>query len=64
MFFMKVLFVAILFVIPIYIWYRLVKRVDRILFDGRLNSFFLYLLLSAGWAGISLGLFFLFSEAL
>jgi len=61
---MKVLFVAILFVIPIYIWYRLVKRVDRILFDGRLNSFFLYLLLGAGWAGISLGLFFLLSEAL
>jgi len=61
---MKVLFVAILFVIPIYIWYRLVKRVDRILFDGRLNSFFLYLLLIAGWAGISLGLFFLLSEAL
>ena len=61
---MKVLFVAILFVIPIYIWYRLVKRVDRILFDGRLNSFFLYLLLSAGWVGISLGLFFLLSEAL
>jgi len=61
---MKVLFVAILFVIPIYIWYRLVKRVDRILFDGRLNSFSLYLLLGAGWAGISLGLFFLLSEAL
>ncbi|MAU42447.1 MAG: hypothetical protein CMK57_01250 [Proteobacteria bacterium] len=61
---MKVLFVAILFVIPIYIWYRLVKRVDRILFDGRLNSFVLYLLLIAGWAGISLGLFFLLSEAL
>ena len=61
---MKVLFVAILFVIPIYIWYRLVKRVDRILFDGRLNSFFLYLLLIAGWVGISLGLFFLLSEAL
>ncbi len=61
---MKVLFVAILFVIPIYIWYRLVKRVDRILFDGRLNSFFLFLLLGAGWAGISLGLFFLLSEAL
>jgi len=61
---MKVLFVAVLFLIPIYIWYRLVKRVDRILFDGRLNSFFLYLLLSAGWAGISLGLFFLLSEAL
>lgn len=61
---MKVLFVAILFVIPIYIWYRLVKRVDRILFDGRLNSFFLYFLLSAGWTGISLGLFFLLSEVL
>ena len=61
---MKVLFVAILFVIPIYIWYKLVKRVDRILFDGRLNPFLLYLLLSAGWAGISLGLFFLLSEAL
>ena len=61
---MKVLFVAVLFLIPIYIWYRLVKRVDRILFDGRLNSFLLYVLLSAGWAGISLGLFFLLSEAL
>ena len=61
---MKVLFVAILFVIPIYIWYRLVKRVDRILFDGTLNSFVLYLLLIAGWVGISLGLFFLLSEAL
>ena len=61
---MKVLFVAVLFLMPIYIWYRLVKRVDRILFDGRLNSFVLYLLLIAGWAGISLGLFFLLSEAL
>ncbi|GIR49526.1 MAG: hypothetical protein CM15mP58_16230 [Burkholderiaceae bacterium] len=61
---MKVLFVAILFVIPIYIWYRLVKRVDRILFDGTLNSFVLYLILIAGWVGISLGLFFLLSEAL
>ena len=61
---MKVLFVAILFAIPIYIWFRLVKRVDRILFDGTLNSFVLYLILIAGWVGISLGLFFLFSEAL
>ena len=61
---MKVLFVAILFVIPIYIWYRLVKRADRILFDGALHSFVLYLILIAGWVGISLGLFFLFSEAL
>ena len=61
---MIVLFVAILFVIPIYIWYRLVKRVDRILFDGTLHSFVLYLILIAGWVGISLGFFFLFSEAL
>ena len=42
---MKVLFVAIIFLIPMYFWYWITMRIDRIFFDGRVNTIMLYLFL-------------------
>ena len=61
---MKVLFVAIIFLIPMYFWYLITLRIDRIFFDGRLNTIMLYLFLILGWLFISVGLFLFLSEVL
>ena len=46
---MKVFFIAILFLIPMYFWYRLIMRVDRVFFEGRTKDVILYLLIGLGW---------------
>ena len=46
---MKVFFIAILFLIPMYFWYRLIMRVDRVFFGGRTKDVILYLLIGLGW---------------
>ena len=61
---MKVLFVAIIFLIPMYFWYWITMRIDRIFFDGRVNTIMLYLFLILGWLFISVGLFLFLSEVL
>tara|TARA_E500000331_G_scaffold243871_1_gene234318 strand:+ start:364 stop:543 length:180 start_codon:yes stop_codon:yes gene_type:complete len=46
---MKVFFIAILFLIPMYFWYRLIMRVDRVFFEGRTKDVILYLMIGLGW---------------
>ena len=59
---MKVFFVGLLFLVPIYIWYRLVLRFDRVFYNGRLSNFILYSILGLGWVVVSVGLFFVLTE--
>ena len=61
---MKVFFVGLLFLVPIYIWYRLVLRFDKIFYNGRLSDFTLYSIIGLGWVIVSVGLFFVLTELL
>jgi hypothetical protein len=53
---MKVFFVAIFFLIPLYIWYRFIMRIDRVFFDGRTKDVVLYLMVGVGWIILAFGM--------
>lgn len=53
---MKVFFVAILLILPLYIWYKFIMKVDRVFFDGRTKDFLLYFAIGTGWILLLLGM--------
>ncbi|OUT99653.1 MAG: hypothetical protein CBC01_00780 [Betaproteobacteria bacterium TMED41] len=53
---MKVFFVAVLFLIPLYAWYKFIMKVDRVFFDGRTKDLFLYLVIGLGWILLLMGM--------
>ena len=44
---MKVFFVALLLMVPLYIWYKVIMKIDRVFFDGRVKKSTLVPLLTA-----------------
>jgi hypothetical protein len=61
---MKIFFVGLLFLIPIYIWYRLILRFDQIFYNGRISNSILYTITGLGGIAIAVGLFFILTELL
>ena len=53
---MKVFFVAVLLMVPLYIWYKFIMKIDRVFFDGRANDLLLYFAIGVGWIILLLGM--------
>ena len=49
---MKVFFVAILCMIPLYCWYRVVMKIDKVFLYGRTADVVLSIMIGLGWLGI------------